>query len=385
MKTGAFILFFGIVMIIYGLINYYIFTRAIQAIPQGSSLRIWFIAGFWFLVSTFVLGRILERTSLTGISTVFTWTGSFWLAAMFYFLLIVLLIDLSRVLNYFLQIYSALFYVDIQRTKTILLLGSVALVSILLIAGHINTLLPRVKKLDISIPKQVNGDKDLKIVMASDIHLGTIIGKNRAEYLVKMINSLNPDIIILDGDVVDEDLAPVIRQNIGDSLNLLKAKLGVWAITGNHEYIGGVNPAVEYLTKHNIRFIRDTFELIDNRFILVGREDRDRPRFTGKKRKTLDEVFQGVDLSYPVILLDHQPFNLAEAATHKPDLQLSGHTHHGQIFPINLITKAIYEVSWGYKKIGNTHFYVSSGFGTWGPPVRIGSRSEIVMINLHFQ
>ncbi|MCX6250007.1 MAG: metallophosphoesterase [Bacteroidetes bacterium] len=385
MKTGSLIIFLAIVLTLYGLINFYIFSRAIQAIPTGTTLRIWFIIAFRLIVSTFVLGRFLERTSLSGISTVFTWTGSFWLAAMFYFLLIVLLVDLSRLLNHFLPIYPAFFFIDFQRTKSITLVFSIALVGILLIAGHINTLFPRIKHLELTIPKQVKGDKQLTIVMASDIHLGTIIGKNRARYLVRKINSLNPDIIILDGDVVDEDLAPVIRQNIGDSLKLLKARLGVWAITGNHEYIGGVNPAVDYLTKHNIRFIRDTFELIDDRFYLIGREDKDRGRFIGKRRKTLEELFQGVDLSYPVILLDHQPFNLAQAASFKPDLQLSGHTHHGQIFPINLITSAIYELSWGYKKIGETHFYVSSGFGTWGPPVRIGSRSEIVEIILHFK
>jgi len=96
-------------------------------------------------------------------------------------------------------------------------------------------------------------------------------------------------------------------------------------------------------------------------------------------------VLSGADPSYPVILMDHQPFNLDKAAEAGVDLQLSGHTHHGQIWPLNYITKAIYEVSWGYKEIGRTQFYVSCGYGTWGPPVRLGNRPEIMNIRIKFE
>jgi predicted MPP superfamily phosphohydrolase len=130
--------------------------------------------------------------------------------------------------------------------------------------------------------------------------------------------------------------------------------------------------------------LRDTAILVDNRFYLVGREDRDRSRFIGKPRKELDELMQTVNLSLPVIMMDHQPFNLGRVAKLGIDLQLSGHTHHGQMWPFNHITTAIYELSRGYKMIGNTHFYVSTGFGTWGPPVRLGNRPEIVQIILKF-
>ena len=130
--------------------------------------------------------------------------------------------------------------------------------------------------------------------------------------------------------------------------------------------------------------MRDTSLLIDQRFYLVGRDDRDKSRFTGKKRKELGELMQHVDLSRPVILMDHQPFNLEKARELGVDLQVSGHTHHGQLWPFNYITNAIYELSYGYKQIGQTHFYVSTGFGTWGPPVRLGNRPEIVQIKLIF-
>ena len=221
--------------------------------------------------------------------------------------------------------------------------------------------------------------------MVSDIHLGTLIAKDAVNRLVGRINRLQPELILLAGDVVDEDLAPVIKENIGESLTRLQSKYGVYGITGNHEYIGGAETAVRYLTDHGVHILQDSVVLIRDCFYLAGREDRDKPRFTGKGRKSLEEVLNGLSPSYPLILMDHQPFGLEKAAAMNIDLQLSGHTHHGQIWPLNYITKAIYTLSWGYKKIGNTHFYVSCGYGTWGPPVRLGNRPEIVLINIKFE
>jgi predicted MPP superfamily phosphohydrolase len=123
---------------------------------------------------------------------------------------------------------------------------------------------------------------------------------------------------------------------------------------------------------------------MDEKFYIIGREDRDKPRFSSRKRKNTEQLLTNLDKSKPLILLDHQPFEMDIKELMGIDLTLSGHTHHGQMWPLNYITKAIYEVSWGYKKKGNTHIYVSSGVGGWGPPVRIGNRPEIVLINLHF-
>jgi predicted MPP superfamily phosphohydrolase len=318
---------------------------------------------------------------LTGIVT---WIGSFWLAFILYFILAALLVDLTRLVNHFIPVYPSFFYTDYARTKLIVLAVVLGITTILVVAGYINARIPAIRSLDLHIAKKVEGEKRLRIVMASDIHLGTIIAKRKADRLVTSINDLKPDIILFAGDIVDEDLAPVINNNLGENLIKLRSRFGVYAITGNHEYIGGAGPAVKYLTEHGINVLRDTAVFIDNRFWLAGREDRDKPRFTGISRKELEEVVNHVDFSNPVILMDHQPFDLQKPAALGVDLQLSGHTHHGQLWPINYITSAIFEVSRGYKRIGPTHVYVSNGFGTWGPPVRIGNRPEIVLINLTF-
>ena len=384
MKTSAFIIFIAIVLVIYGLVNSYIFIRGLQAIPAGSVWRGWYIAAFWSIAFMFVLARFMERAYPCAFTGVITWIGSFWLAFMLYFILVALFIDLARVINHFFHIFPGSFYTDYQQTKLIVLYSSMALVTLVVAGGFLNARIPRIKKMELHVPKSVQGEKTLNIVMASDIHLGTIIAKRKANRLVETINSLDPDIVLFAGDVVDEDLAPVINNNLGANLLQIKSKLGVYAITGNHEYIGGVEPAVKYLQEHGITVLRDTAVLIDRRFYLAGREDRDRSRFSGKKRMDLSDLMQEIDRSRPIILMDHQPFNLERTVEQGVDLQLSGHTHHGQLWPFNYITTAIYEISSGYKLIGKTHFFVSNGFGTWGPPVRLGNRPEIVQIKLIF-
>lgn len=383
MRTIQFIIFFSIVLTVYGLVNFYIFYRGLQAIAPGSSWRLWYIIIFWLLASTFIIARILERAYPCTFTEVITWIGSFWLAAMLFLFLFVFVVDILRFVNAFIWPFFPGFITrDLQATRTVLFFLAVAFTVIQSVAGYINARIPRIVRHDFTISKEIRGQETITIAMASDIHLGTIIGKNKAEKLVEMLNGLKADIILLAGDIVDEDLAPVIRNDVGASLIKLKAKYGVYGITGNHEYIGGADKAVEYLKSHGISMLRDTCVRINDSFYLAGRDDRDKERFTGVKRKELAEILQGIDATMPLIVMDHQPFNLDKVAALPVDLQISGHTHHGQIWPFNYITKAIYQVSHGFYKSGNTNFYVSCGYGTWGPPIRLGNRPEVVFITL---
>jgi len=214
--------------------------------------------------------------------------------------------------------------------------------------------------------------------------LGTIIEKQHLVRIVEKVNALEPDLILIPGDIIDEDIAPVIRSNVGDTLRRLKAKDGVFAVTGNHEYIGGAQKAKQYLQLHGIRLLNDEAVFIDESYYLVGREDLMKKRMGKEGRKDLSQIMTSVNKNFPVILLDHQPFHLEQAVEAGIDLQLSGHTHHGQLWPFQLITRWVYEKSWGYLKKGHTHFYISSGVGGWGPPIRTVNRPEIVQINLSF-
>jgi len=377
MRRLNFIIFFSIVFAIYGALNLYIFTRGWE-IVRGSPLSFPYIALFLALCLSFVAGRFLERVHLSWASSGLVWLGAFWLSAMVYFLVAVSTIDLVRLLDHFVPVVPDIF----SKEKVALVVVSVVLAVVFL--GHVNALSPRIRTLELTIPKNAHRLRMLNIAVASDIHLGTIVCKARLERIVAKINALKPDLVLLPGDVVDEDIGPVIKQNLGETLRKIQSRYGVIAITGNHEYIGGVEAACKYLVEHGIIMLRDSSIKIEESLYIVGREDRAIGQFARRKRKPLGELMVSLDKNFPVILMDHQPFGLEEAEQFGVDLQLSGHTHHGQLWPFNFITKKMYEVSWGYKKKGSTHVYVSSGVGTWGPPVRTGNRPEIVHLKLTF-
>ncbi len=381
----AFIIFFSIVLTIYALVNYYIFTRGMQSLPQEGAGRSVFMWLFWLLAATYVVGRILENIYLSTVSDVLVWTGSFWLAAMLYFFLLVVFFDLLRLIHHVFPFFPAFITDNLPRVRQYLFAGSVVLVSLLLLFGHLNTRHPVIREVHIDIGhKQAPGYEGLNAVLLSDIHLGTIIGNGQFRRIVDRVAALEPDIIFLAGDMLDEDLEPVLRQNIGQTLRDLHAPLGVYGVMGNHEHIGGAKDAYAYLSDHGIRMIRDDAVRVEDAFYVVGREDRDKRRFSGVARKPLRDILEGVDRRLPVILLDHQPFYLEKAAELGVDLQLSGHTHHGQLWPLNFITQAMYTISHGYGNVNGMHAYVSNGVGTWGPPVRVGNRPEIVQLHIRF-
>jgi len=385
MKNYQIYIFYTIVIIIYSLINYFIFNKGLQAISFDKQLRNVYVIVFSFFFISFIAGRILEKVWLSPISIFFTWVGSFWLAAMLFFFLISLLISAVGLFNYFFHFYEYFEPSQMQKIRLVVFTLSVVITFILVFAGFINARIIAVKNISLTIENKSVEFEDMKIAMASDIHLGSIINKRFLSRAIQKINDQNPDLILFAGDIVDEDIQPVLRFDLGNQLSQLQSTYGVYAITGNHEYIGDAEKAISYLSNYGINFVRDTAVLVHNKFYVAGREDRDKVRFTGINRKDLSEIFKQVDFRKLVIFMDHQPFNLEETASFPVDISLSGHTHHGQIWPLNYITKAIFEISKGFKKIKNTHFYVSSGLVTWGPPVRLTARPEIVIFHLTFE
>lgn len=380
-----FILFFGIVLSVHILINYYIFSRGLKTFEPGSTLRTLYIIGFWLLAASFFLGRILEKIYLSHLSDFFTWAGSFWLAAMLYLFLAVLLFDLIKLADRLLPFLHHFQHNYLFRNPVLITITTAIIVFLTVLGGHINAIYPRLKQINISVEEKVSVREQLKIAMVSDVHLGTIIGQKRLKRMVNNINAVKADIILLSGDIVDEDLEPVIRQNLGETLSQLQAPLGVYGVTGNHEYIGGVDEAVAYLEANGIQLLRDTTIRLFDQVYLGGRDDFESRRFGTDKRKALETVAEQLPSDRFLILLDHQPVGIREAVDNKVDVLLCGHTHKGQLWPLNFITDALFVVGYGYEQIENTHVYVSSGIGSWGPPVRIGNRPEVVEITLNFR
>lgn len=375
MKTSQLLIFFSIVFTIYGLINFYIIRKALSVVsPQHKTL---FLIIAVFIVISYIAGRFLDRVWISPVSTGLIWMGSFWLAFMTYIFISLVVIDVLRFVNHFIHIYPYFITKDLERAKRYTAIVVLTLSIITVVGGFINTKVINERKYTAHIKKNINKISSLRVVVASDLHLGTIYSYNFMYDLSEQINKIKPDLILLAGDIIDEDLGPVIKYDVGEHLKRLKAKYGVYAITGNHEYIGGAERAVNYLEQHGIKVLRDTSVMIDNSVYIIGREDR-----TKRNRKPLNEITKDLDKSLPTILMDHQPFHLEEAKQNKIDIQVSGHTHNGQLWPFNYLVEKIYQLAWGYKIDWPTHYYVSCGAGGWGPPIRTGSRPEILNINI---
>lgn len=382
MKLSQQLIFFGIVFSVYGLINFYILRRGLSVIPE--SFKNLFLITVIFSAVSFIAGRFLERVWISFLSDMLIYIGSLWMGIVIYLFLSLLIIDLFRFINYLIPFFPSFITINIEKTKRVTALVVFILVTVTVVGGYINSKMIVTKTYNLKIKKHAGELKTLNVVMASDLHLGTILGKSFLNNVVNKINKLKPDVILLAGDIIDEDIAAVLKNGVGDELVRLNSKYGVYAVTGNHEYIGGVEAAVKYLTTHGVTVLRDSTLLIDNSFYIVGREDRSSRQFWGKQRKSLKELTSDVDKSFPVITMDHQPFGLNEAFESGIDLQLSGHTHNGQLWPFNYIVEKIYDISWGYKINGNTRYYVSCGVGGWGPPIRTGSRPEIINFKIKF-
>ena len=384
MMNPFFFLVGGVIFIIYGGLNYYIGLRGWQALFSFVPFLIpkvyWTF--FWLLSWSYLFSRLSQKFLPTVLYEGLIRIGAYWLAFMFYFLLVITTLDLLNLLD---RIHH-LVPVEIKQSFN----PSLGLVVFILVVGIVsygawNARHPRVNHYDVSIAKQAGSLKQLHVVMVSDVHLGTIINNSYLTKMVTSINQLRPDLVLLAGDVFDENIETVNKQQMADSFRKLSAPNGVFAILGNHEYISGnAEETIKYLGEAGVKVLRDSSQEIAGSFYLVGRDDRSGARLNGVKRQDLKTLLQGVNHSLPILLMDHQPLQLAEPVEQGVDLQLSGHTHAGQLFPIEFITQRIFEDDWGYLRKGNFQLIVSSGYGTWGPPIRVGNTPEIVDITIKF-
>lgn len=333
---------------------------------------------FWIIALSYILAWVGSRVLPGGVSRLLKITGSYWFAIMQFGVLLLPLTDLA---------IGVLHLASVSSTTYVPILGwiNVGIVLIAMIRGSYNARNPVIRKYDITVPKKAGGWEQLRIAVASDIHLGSIVGNRHLRKLVQQVNGLKPDLILLPGDVIDDDIKPFIRYDMGKTMRELQAPLGIYAVLGNHEYIGGHIPAfVEQMRKIGIRVLMDETVHLKERLYIVGRKDKASER-TPDGRKALVTLLEGTDPRQPIIVMDHQPYHLDKAADAGADVMLSGHTHRGQMAPNHLITRRLFELDWGYLRKGNLHAIVSSGFGTWGPPIRLGSRSEIIELTIHFR
>jgi predicted MPP superfamily phosphohydrolase len=381
MKNSQFIVFITVVLTIYLIGNLYIFFKGYNVIPPSRLNRTLYILIFAALATTFFAGRILESVHSSVFADFLNTLGGFWMGFLLYGFLFLIVSDITGLLLKITGVLNAQTIPDYRKWSFTI---AMALSALFIAGGFINALIPVIREYKITIEKPADNVSNLRIAAVSDIHLGSIIRKRSMKKLSRMLDRVRPDVIFLLGDIVDGDLGPVLRGDLLKYFHEPVTRYGLYGITGNHEFIGGAERTITYIESKGIRLLKDEKVILPGGIQVYGRLDSYSFRFKNKNRLTLYELMKDADHSKPVILLDHQPSHLEESEKAGVDLQLSGHTHNGQMWPLNYITKRLFEVSYGYLKKGDTQIIVSSGFGLWGPRIRSGSRPEVMVIDVSF-
>ncbi|TCQ02050.1 hypothetical protein EDD79_101923 [Serpentinicella alkaliphila] len=375
------IIFFLLIISIYFLLHYYIGKKGLSILNFNKCSKniYWFF--IYFLGFSFFLGRIGNEYIPWNISTLLTVIGAYWIGLIVYLWILFIAKD---IVNLFVRTIFGRHNI-IEENKKLINLTIIILSVILVAYGAINAKRPRIVEYSIDINKKVENIDQMKVVLISDLHIGQIVGNRFLRNIVNIVNSLEPDLILIPGDIIDDNLHENIQVKIGDILKDLNSTYGVYASLGNHEFIGGQADEIEeYLNSVNINVLRDEALKVADSFYIIGREDKASERFTNIHRRELSDIMLEIDRLNPIFMLDHQPIDIVMARDEGVDLQVSGHTHRGQILPGRFFTKRIFDVDWGLYKESSYHLIVTSGAGTWGPPIRIGTNSEVVLININF-
>jgi len=364
-----FILIGLLFLAVYGVLVFYIgWSGWTWMRPMVSARFKWlYVVALVFLASSFILGRFVGNFPALGI------IGSYWLAA---FCLLLMLLPIVHLGIWLFRLTS------LPRHRVQKWAGSLTLLILvsLLSYGTFNAYSPVVRTYEIRIDKQAGDLRELNVVMAADMHFGLLSGQAHAKRMIEEINALKPDLVLYPGDIIDDNLDVYLDKGIGEIISGVQATYGVYASLGNHDkYKGRMEELISALEQSGMDVLYDESISLDGKLTLVGRKDK-----TESDRASLDSLMTDLPRDNPILLLDHQPYGLDIAAENGVDLMGSGHTHRGQIAPAHLITRAIYENDWGHVQKGEFHSIVTSGYGFWGPPIRLGSRSEIVQIKISF-
>lgn len=367
----VFLAIFGVLNLYVGLKGYIVFKTIV---PFFNSYVYWVI--FTIIAISFFLVKMFNNSLPLKIKIILNLIGSYWIGALSYLLLLFVSVEIISIL---LKVTGIIKQTQVANMSILVDSVIIIFVIILLIYGSVHAKNSKVASYNLTINKTANKIDSLNIVMVSDIHLGEIVDKHRLAKMVSEINELKPDLVLIAGDIIDDDITPFNRQSMKTEFLKIKSRYGVYGILGNHDYLGkDMKSLLNSFNDAGITILQDQIIIVENSFYIVGREDLSSVRYSGKERKPLEKILEDADKNLPIIVMDHQPNKLGEAEKNGVDVQFSGHTHGGQYFPGNLFTKNIFEDHWGYLKKGNTNILVSSGYGTWGPPIRIASDSEII-------
>ena len=408
MKPAGVILFFLIAMAVCAGVNVYLGKRIFQcvcAIQPKTNAKLFII--IYAAATVLMIAANFATTSAfpAAVKDILRWCGGIWMGFFIYALMLFLAADTVMAVGRLAKIIPSPVP---QNIRVYAGLAAIALTAVIAAYGIINTNMLRVASYSVRLNNGKSLPKGMKIVLASDLHLGAAGSEKRLLKIIDAINAQKPDLVCLAGDIFNDSYSALSNPEGASALfKSLQATYGVYACPGNHDAGKSADQMVDFLESSGVRLLGDEFDVVNGQTAVIGRLD---PRpiggFEGKLRAPISELItknaDGTSITLtnkwktpgrpiqatvggdtPIIVIDHNPKSIREYGD-EVDLVLSGHTHRGQLFPANLITKLIYTADYGHyqQKPGSPNLIVTSGAGIWGPPMRVGTNCEIVCISL---
>jgi len=363
----TFWIFVGFFLAVYGIGHLYLWWRLVHPLKLAG-WTVWLARlGAVLLVVSFPIIHFNFRDSHGPVVTAANWLSAVWLGMVLYLVLATFAADLLRLFTWGRVALSPLVVAGVGAAAGVY--------------GLVEARWLRVTELRVPVTKLPANLEGLRIAQLSDVHVGQLVRGRRLEQMVERVNALNPDLIVITGDLVDAEAFHM--EDMVEPLRRLRSKHGVFACTGNHEYFAGVDKAEEFMRVAGITLLRNRLVRVAGDLQLVGRDDVIAERITRQRTPPLREILRGADRSLPTVLLYHTPVTtLAELEESGVDLQLSGHTHQGQLWPFRFMVRRIFRTPYGLFTNGRAAIYVSRGTGTWGPPMRVAAPPEITLVTL---
>jgi len=367
------IIFLLIFICLYGGINFYAFSRAKKNLHLSGKVQTIVIVLLVLMVLAPVIIHLVENHQLETLARSIAYIGYLWMAFVFLFFFLDIALNLLRhICKFFYKRAGS------GSVKNAVFGLSVLLTVAFVVNGFFDAQRVRVKKMEIHTEQSLLNNGKIRIVQISDVHIGLIVRDKRLQKIIDCVKEVNPDILVSTGDLLDGELDNVMPQ--ARQLAQIRTQYGKYAVTGNHEYYAGIGHSLEFTKNAGFEILRDETRQVAG-INIIGIDD-----VTGRKlgiirdNHLLAHLSPAIQSNGFILLLKHQPFvNNNENF----NLQLSGHTHCGQIFPFTLITRLYFSKNCGYYQLGkNKLLYVTRGAGTWGPPVRILAQPEITIIDL---
>jgi predicted MPP superfamily phosphohydrolase len=384
---SRFLVFIGVALGIVASIHYYIWARLVRDTHLPSPWNVVASVGLVVLAGSMPAALALGRAR-PALGRVLAWPAYVWMGTMFLLLVALAASDLARLVAWSVQRAAGAAAVDQQRRTLLarLAAGVVMALSGGMAAAALRSALGPVSVRDVKVrlPRLPRGQHGTRIVQITDVHIGPTIGRAFIEEIVRRTNALEPDVVAITGDLVDGSVAE-LRDAVAP-LAGLRARHGVFFVTGNHEYFSGAVEWMSELPRLGIRVLRNERVSIGDgaaSFDLAGVDDRTAGRYGGlAPRAAIEQALAGRDASRELVLLAHQPSSFFDAVPFGVGLQLSGHTHGGQLWPFSYIVRLVQPFLAGLHRQGASQIYVSRGTGYWGPPMRLGAPAEITHFEL---